>query len=129
MTVPLLERLNSGPLLADGAMGTALYTRGVAYNACFDRLNLVDPALVAEIHRVYIEAGNEVPGVVIPTTARERLRRAGEKSRSEGIKMAIELLEELRAIPEIRGAYLMPPFGRYEVAAEIIDAVRRRSLA
>jgi hypothetical protein len=38
--------------------------------------------------------------------------------------MAIELLEELREIPEIRGAYLMPPFGRYEIAAEIIEAVR-----
>jgi homocysteine S-methyltransferase len=68
---------------------------------------------------------NEVPGVVIPDAARARLRGAGEeKSRQVGIDMAIDLLQELREMPEIRGAYLMPPFGRYEVAAEIIEAVK-----
>jgi homocysteine S-methyltransferase len=67
---------------------------------------------------------NEVPGVVIPESARQRLRQAGDKSRDEGIKMAVELLEELREVPQIHGAYLMPPFGRYEIAAEIIEAVR-----
>ena len=48
MTVPLLDRLATGPLLADGAMGTMLYARGVAFDRCFDQLNLTDPALVAE---------------------------------------------------------------------------------
>jgi homocysteine S-methyltransferase len=67
---------------------------------------------------------NEVPGVVIPDATRERLRRAGDKSREEGLKIARELLEELREIPEIRGAYLMPPFGRYEIAAEIIEMIK-----
>jgi 5,10-methylenetetrahydrofolate reductase len=67
---------------------------------------------------------NEVPGVVIPDVARARLRRAGEGSRQVGINMAVDLLHELREMPEIRGAYLMPPFGRYEIAAEIIEAVK-----
>ncbi|MBN1668558.1 MAG: homocysteine S-methyltransferase family protein, partial [Anaerolineales bacterium] len=48
------------PLLADGAMGTLLHARGVGFGRCFDALNLEDPALVAEIHRAYIEAGAEV---------------------------------------------------------------------
>jgi methionine synthase I (cobalamin-dependent)/5,10-methylenetetrahydrofolate reductase len=78
--------------------------------------------LANERHASFLH--NEVPGVLIPDSARERLRRAGERSREEGIKMAIELLEELREIPQIHGAYLMPPFGRYEIAAEIIEAVR-----
>lgn len=78
--------------------------------------------LANERHASFLH--NEVPGVVVPEAARERLRRAGDKGREEGIKMAIELLEQLREIPQIHGAYLMPPFSRYEIAAEIIEAVR-----
>ncbi len=48
------------PLLADGAMGTMLHARGVSFDACFDALNLTDPALVAEVHRAYIEAGAQI---------------------------------------------------------------------
>jgi homocysteine S-methyltransferase len=78
--------------------------------------------LMNERHASFLH--NEVPGVVISEAIQQRLRQAGDMSQREGIKMAIELLEELREIPEIRGAYLMPPFGRYEIAAEIIEAVR-----
>ena len=48
------------PILADGAMGTLLHARGVGFDRCFDELNLTDPALVAEIHRAYIDAGSQV---------------------------------------------------------------------
>jgi len=67
---------------------------------------------------------NEVPGVIIPDVAREHMRGAGENSRAVGIAMAVDLLRELREMPEVRGAYLMPPFGRYEIAAEIIEAAK-----
>jgi homocysteine S-methyltransferase len=54
---PFLSLLESGcPILSDGAMGTVLHARGVTIDTCFDALNLTDPALVAEIHREYIEA-------------------------------------------------------------------------
>lgn len=78
--------------------------------------------LATERHANFLH--NEVPGVVIPDAIRERIRRAGDRAREEGLKLALELLAELREIPEIRGAYLMPPFGRYEIAAEIIEAVK-----
>lgn len=56
-----LELLSSStPLLADGAMGTLLHARGVEHTHCFDELNLTNPALVAEIHRQYIEAGAQI---------------------------------------------------------------------
>ena len=42
----LVHRLDEGPLLADGAMGTMLYARGVPLDACFDVLNLHDPKTV-----------------------------------------------------------------------------------
>jgi methionine synthase I (cobalamin-dependent)/5,10-methylenetetrahydrofolate reductase len=55
-----LEKLSSGTLLADGAMGTTLHAHGVSFDKCFDELNLVKPAAVADIHREYIEAGAQV---------------------------------------------------------------------
>lgn len=51
------RRLQAGPLLCDGAMGTVLYARGVALDACFDVLNLNDPRLVQAVHADYIAAG------------------------------------------------------------------------
>lgn len=46
--------------LADGAMGTMLYERGVFLNTCFDELALKEPRLICEIHRAYVEAGAEL---------------------------------------------------------------------
>jgi homocysteine S-methyltransferase len=46
---------------------------------------------------------------------------AGANGREEGVAMARELLLELR--PFAQGVYLMPSFGRYEVAAEVLDGV------
>lgn len=56
-----LDRLSTGkPLLSDGAMGTLLHQRGISFEASFDLLNLQRPALVADIHREYIDAGSEM---------------------------------------------------------------------
>jgi len=60
MTNKFLELLSSQTILADGAMGTMLHTRGVGFDKCFDELNLTNPAAVAEIHRAYIEAGAQL---------------------------------------------------------------------
>ncbi|MDW8326953.1 MAG: bifunctional homocysteine S-methyltransferase/methylenetetrahydrofolate reductase [Anaerolineales bacterium] len=69
---------------------------------------------------------NEVPGITIPELLLERIRRAGEAAPQEGVRIAGELLDELMTIPAIRGAYLMPQFNRYDLAAEIVDHVRVR---
>jgi len=47
-------------MVADGAMGTMLYSRGVFINRCFDELNLAQPDLVRQIHREYVKAGAEI---------------------------------------------------------------------
>jgi len=62
---------------------------------------------------------NEVPGITLTDRARERMRKAGAEGRQEGVKMAQELLADLR--PHAQGVYLMPSFGRYEVAAEVLE--------
>jgi homocysteine S-methyltransferase len=64
---------------------------------------------------------NEVPGITLTDDARDRMRRAGAAGRAEGVKMAQELLLQLR--PHAQGVYLMPSFGRYEVAAEVLQVL------
>ncbi|MDV2496549.1 MAG: bifunctional homocysteine S-methyltransferase/methylenetetrahydrofolate reductase [bacterium] len=66
---------------------------------------------------------NEVPGIEIPEVMRKRLQDAGDKARQAGVELATELLME--AVPLVKGTYLMPSFGRYEVVADIVKELRR----
>jgi len=56
----LRERLAARPLLADGGMGTLMYSRGVPQSACLDELAAARPQLVGAAHREYLEAGAEL---------------------------------------------------------------------
>jgi methionine synthase I (cobalamin-dependent)/5,10-methylenetetrahydrofolate reductase len=60
MANKFLEQIDARPLLCDGAMGTMIYSKGIPFERCFDELNLSDPALIADIHRAYIDAGADV---------------------------------------------------------------------
>src|SRR5499433_1714339 len=68
---------------------------------------------------------NEVPGMQIPEEIRERMRKTpgGEAARKEGVKIAREMLFAVRE--RVQGAYLMPPLGRYELALEVLDGLKR----
>jgi homocysteine S-methyltransferase len=68
---------------------------------------------------------NEVPGMQIPEEIRERMRRipGGDAARKEGVKIARDMLFSVR--DRIQGAYLMPPLGRYELALEVLDGLKR----
>jgi len=65
---------------------------------------------------------NEVPGISIPDRVRARLRDAGDGALRAGIEMAQRLVQEIRR--RHAGVYLMPSFGRFEVVAEVLDALR-----
>jgi len=65
---------------------------------------------------------NEVPGISIPDAIRERMRRAGEDGPLEGVRIACELLLELREL--VQGVYLMPAFNRFDLVAEVIEQAR-----
>ena len=54
------DQLSRRVLVADGAMGTMLYARGVFLNRSFDELNLSSPDLVRGVHQDYIKAGAEI---------------------------------------------------------------------
>jgi homocysteine S-methyltransferase len=49
------------------------------------------------------------------------MRAAGPNGRQVGVEMARQLLLDLK--PFAQGVYLMPSFGRYEVAAEVLQGV------
>jgi methionine synthase / methylenetetrahydrofolate reductase (NADH) len=68
---------------------------------------------------------NEVPGMQIPAEIRERMRKTpgGEAARKEGVRIAREMLFAVRE--RVQGAYLMPPLGRYELALEVLDGLKR----
>ena len=61
---------------------------------------------------------NEVPGMSIPKSIRDRMKKAasGEEARRLGIEIAQEILLQIKN--KVQGAYLMPPFGRFETALE-----------
>ncbi len=65
---------------------------------------------------------NEVPGIHIPDVIRARIDAAGDVAPNTEIAIAQELLRDLQGM--VQGAYLIPPFGRYEMAAEIVDGLK-----
>jgi methionine synthase / methylenetetrahydrofolate reductase(NADPH) len=56
----ILWVLGERVVVADGAMGSLLFDRGVDGASCYDALNLTDAALVRSIHQAYVAAGAEV---------------------------------------------------------------------
>ena len=71
------EILANRPLLADGAMGTVLYARGIFINRCYDELNLSDPGLILSVHEEYLQAGAEILETNTFGANRIRLARHG----------------------------------------------------
>ncbi len=61
---------------------------------------------------------NEVPGMVIPASVLSQLEQAGAAARDCGFALARRLLEWARG--EFAGAYLIPPFKRYEEVLELL---------
>ena len=89
------RKLDSGLVVADGAMGTMLYGKGVFINRCFDELNLTSPQMIKEVHQEYVKAGAEF--VETNTFGGNRLRLTafglGEKLKAineAGVRLARE---------------------------------------
>jgi homocysteine S-methyltransferase len=98
---PLAEILASRPLLADGAMGTVLYSRGVLINKCYDELNLSDPSLILSIHEEYLQAGAEILETNTFGANRIRLARHGlgtkvAEMNTAGVRLARQAVDRLK---------------------------------
>ncbi len=89
------------PILADGAMGTVVYGRGIFINRCYDELNLTDPALILSIHEEYLQAGAEILETNTFGANRFRLARHGlggkvAEINSAGVRLARQAVEHLK---------------------------------
>lgn len=58
---PILERIKNGEILvADGAMGTMLFDRGLKSGDCPELLNLSNPQVPEEVAQLYFKAGADI---------------------------------------------------------------------
>jgi methionine synthase / methylenetetrahydrofolate reductase(NADPH) len=74
-------------------------------------------------HRLALRLNNEVAGIVIPQGILRDMERAGEKARDRGFQLARVMLDWARTARAdgIAGAYLIPPFKRYEGILDLFD--------
>lgn len=86
--VEFREQLQKRVLVADGAMGTMLYAKGVFFNRCFDELNLSAPQMVKEIHQEYVKAGAEILETNTFGANRARLAAFGQVEKLKAINIA-----------------------------------------
>jgi len=89
------------PVLADGAMGTVLYARGIFINRCYDELNLSDPGLILSIHEEYLQAGAEILETNTFGANSFRLARHGLASKvseinEAGVRLARQAVDHLK---------------------------------
>ena len=75
-------------MVADGAMGTMLYAKGVFINRCFDELNLSAPDMVRQIHQDYVKAGAEILETNTFGGSRPRLAAFGMAEKLKAINQA-----------------------------------------
>jgi homocysteine S-methyltransferase len=62
-----------------------------------------------------------VPGMQIPQSVLTRMEKAEESGNSEkeGVAIARDMLNVVRH--RVQGAYIMPPFGRYYLASQVLN--------
>ncbi|MFP4521454.1 MAG: bifunctional homocysteine S-methyltransferase/methylenetetrahydrofolate reductase [Fibrobacterota bacterium] len=68
---------------------------------------------------------NEVPGMSIPKDILNRMasHKTKEAQHEEGIKIAREMLESVMDDKRVNGAYIYPPFGKYEAVLKIVEGL------
>ncbi|MBU4484363.1 homocysteine S-methyltransferase family protein, partial [bacterium] len=88
MKRPFLEVLREEGLLADGAIGSEIYNRGVFVNRNYDELNLSNPKLIEDIHLDYLAAGSSLIETNTFTANALRLRAFGLEEKLEDINRA-----------------------------------------
>jgi 5,10-methylenetetrahydrofolate reductase len=67
---------------------------------------------------------HEVPGIFIPDEALKRIEAVddAELGAKVGVELAVELVTSIKSWAN--GIYIMPQFHRYDMVAEIIEAVK-----
>jgi homocysteine S-methyltransferase len=99
------DHLSRRVLVADGAMGTMLYSRGVFINRSFDELCLSSPDMVRQIHQEYVKAGAEILETNTFGASRPRLAAFGIAEKLRDINhAAVRLAREAAQCSQKGGA-------------------------
>ncbi|MBE3556591.1 MAG: bifunctional homocysteine S-methyltransferase/methylenetetrahydrofolate reductase [Firmicutes bacterium] len=125
MNQRFLEEIHHRPMVADGAMGSQLYNRGVPRFLPLETLNLSEPALIRQIHTEYLLAGSEV--ITTNTFGANRLRLQDHPAAHQiyrlnlaGAKLARAAREEVGEAAFVGGSMgplgvRVAPFGRLSI--------------
>lgn len=113
------EVLRERVVVADGAMGSLLFERGVDSASCYDALNLTDPALVRSIHQAYVQAGAEVLETNTFGANRVKLGRADLAPKVREINLRGAELARAEAGPGRWVAGAVGPLGR--LGEDVVD--------
>jgi methionine synthase / methylenetetrahydrofolate reductase (NADH) len=70
---------------------------------------------------------NEVPGMSVSPKILKRMRKVdtGDRARAEGLKIAQEMLLEIREL--VQGVQIVAPFSRYAMAVEVVEVLGERT--
>jgi homocysteine S-methyltransferase len=119
-------------------MGTLLHASGIPFDDCFDALNLTQPAIVADIHRAYIQAGAEVIKTNTFGANRIKLDRHGLEARVAEINTAAVNLAQKVVMASFKDVMIagdigplglpLAPFGRIQ-QDEAVDIYKEQAQA
>ena len=110
---PLIARLLD-PLqviVADGAMGTMLYNKGVFINQCYDELNIRAPDLIRDVHEQYRKAGAELLETNTFGANRIKLSQYGLETQVRNINLAAVKIARETAEDDLLVAGAVGPLG------------------
>ena len=126
MSNDFIERLQHGPVLCDGAMGTQLHAHGISFERSLDGLNLTQPEVVLNVHRGYVEAGADLLETNTFGGNRFRLLEHGLEDKvaeinGSGVRLARKAADESRRQIYIAGSVgplgvRLAPLGRVSLA-------------
>ena len=106
-----LDLIKEQVLLCDGAMGTMIYSKGVYLNSCFDELNLINPDLIKDIHREYIQSGADIIETNTFGASRYKLKKFGLEDKVAEINRTGALIARETAGREVFVAGSIGPLG------------------
>lgn len=124
--VGVLQALQRGRVLGDGAMGTEIHAAGISYSECYEWLNITRPEIIKNIYCNYLRAGADVIRTNTFGANSVRLSRHCFEDRCENINLAAIRLayEAMRDVG--RNVFLAASVGPTGVRREELNTLKKQ---